>query len=215
MADTDIEIDLIRAFIAVAQSGSFTTAAALINRSQSAVSQKIIRLEQVLGYPVFERTSRSLMLTEKGRELLVASRRLLVHYSDFLAALNPRSATPRLRLGFSENLVPTLLPRILARFADRHPEVELDLTTGLSHQLLDEEKAGRLDLVISKRTQGNPGAGQVIWREPLVWIAAADYTIDAREPLRLVTMRPPCGYRDLLGEALARVERDWVWHLPS
>jgi len=211
MSNSDIEIDLLRAFLAVAETGSFTSAGDVINRSQSAVSQKIIRLEQLLGETVFERTSRSLALTDKGYQLLESSRRLLMHYETFLNELDPRSAPTRLRLGMTENLVPSQLASLLSRFTACHPDVELELSTGLSHQLIQDQEAGRLDLVIAKRAGSTPGPGQVIWREPLVWIAASGYQLDRVKPLRLVTMPPPCGYRDVMTEALVGVKREWVY----
>jgi hypothetical protein len=74
----DLDIDLLRAFVAVADSGSFTGAADAVGRSQSAVSQKIRRLEEIVEFPVFERTSRWLALASEGAQLLIGARRISV-----------------------------------------------------------------------------------------------------------------------------------------
>ena len=74
MRHPDLELDLLRAFVAVAETGSFTAAADVVHRSQSAVSQKVLRLEEILGRRVFDRTSRTLGLTPDGERLLVAAR---------------------------------------------------------------------------------------------------------------------------------------------
>ncbi|WP_338582069.1 LysR substrate-binding domain-containing protein [Pseudomonas sp. MAG733B] len=209
MQSSDLEIDLLRAFIAVAETGSFTAAAEVVARSQSAVSQKIIRLEEILGMRVFERTSRTLTLTAEGERLLVGARKMMLHFDSFMREMRAPVTVNTLRLGISENLVPTQLPRLLSRFSKLYPDLELELTTGLSSDLLADHEAGRLDVVISKRKMGAAQRGRIIWREPLVWIAAKDYEIEAARPLRLVMMRPPCAYRAIMVEALASVQREW------
>ncbi|MHC8343718.1 LysR substrate-binding domain-containing protein [Pseudomonas sp. RT6P73] len=211
MQASDLEIDLLRAFIAVAETGSFTAAAEVIARSQSAVSQKIIRLEEVLGFRVFERTSRALTLTPDGERLLVGARRMMVHFDTFMRDIKAPATVNLLRLGISENLVPTQLPKLLSRFTQLYPDIQLELTTGLSDDLLTDYETGLLDVVISKRKfSSGTTRGRVIWREPLVWIAAKDYKIEASKPVRLVMMRPPCAYRAIMIEALATVGREWA-----
>lgn len=207
----DVDIDLLRAFIAVAETGSFTAAAEVIARSQSAVSQKIIRLEEVLGMRVFERTSRALTLTPAGERLLVGARKMMVHFDNFVREIREPEAVNVLRLGISENLVPTQLPKLLSRFSKLYPDIQLELTTGLSNDLLTDYEAGLLDVVIAKRKiSANAQRGRIIWREPLVWIAAKDYEIEASRPVRLVMMRPPCAYRAIMIEAMASIRREWT-----
>lgn len=211
MQASDLELDLLRAFIAVAETGSFTAAAPVIARSQSAVSQKIIRLEEVLGFRVFERSSRALTLTPDGERLLMGARKMMVHFDTFIREIKEPATVNLLRLGISENLVPTQLPKLLSRFCKLYPDIQLELTTGLSHDLLADYENGQLDVVIAKRKiSPNAQRGRVIWREPLVWIAARDYEIDASKPVRLVMMRPPCAYRAIMIEALATVRREWT-----
>lgn len=206
-----VDIDLLRAFIAVAETGSFTAAAEVISRSQSAVSQKIIRLEEVLGTRVFERSSRALALTPAGERLLLGARKIMVHFDDFVREFCEPTTVNVLRLGFSENLVPTQLPKLLSRFTSLYPDVQLELTIGLSDDLIADYEAGQLDVVIAKRKISSTAQrGRTIWREPLVWMAAEDYEIETSRPVRLVMMRPPCGYRSIMIEAMASIRREWV-----
>ncbi len=205
----DLEIDLLRAFVAVAETGSFTAAADVVGRSQSAVSQKVLRLEEILDRRVFDRTSRSLTLTRDGEHLLVAARRMLEFNDSLVRELREPPAAGELRLGISEDFVPRELPKLLARFNRLYPSVTLDLMTGLSCELLTAYDAGRLDAVIAKK-DGAAQRGRVIWREPLVWMAAADYELDFSRPARLVMLRPPCTYRELMVSALDAVRREWV-----
>ncbi|KAA0693402.1 LysR family transcriptional regulator [Neorhizobium sp. P12A] len=207
----DVEPDLLRAFVAVAETGSFTAAAEVVGRSQSAVSQKVLRLEDILQMRVFDRTSRSLRLTCDGERVLVAGKRLLAHYQSFMHELRDPPKVSLLRLGISENLVQTQLPRLLSRFSHLHPDVQLELTTTATEELLVEYEARRLDIIIAKRRQdGSPHPGRVIWREQLVWTANSDYRADDRRPVRLVMRRPPCIYRAVMTEALDVIGREWM-----
>ena len=170
----DLEIDLLRAFVAVAETGSFTAAASVVGRSQSAVSQKVLRLEEILDRRVFERTSRSLSLTRDGEHLLAAARRMLEFNDSVMRELREPPAVGTLRLGISEDFVPGQLPTLLARFSRLYPGVHLDLMTGLSCELLAAYDDDRIDAVIAKK-DGTAQRGRVIWREPLVLQASADY----------------------------------------
>lgn len=210
MTISDVEPDLLRAFVAVVETGSFTAAAEVVGRTQSAVSQKVLRLEDILQMRVFDRTSRSLNLTRDGERVLVAGKRLLAHYENFIQELRAPPKVSVLRLGISENLVQTQLPSVLSRFGSQHPDVQLELTTAASEELLDAYEAGHLDLVIAKTRKGRHHPGRVIWREPLVWLAGPNYRPDDRRPARLVMMRPPCIYRAIMAESLEAVGREWV-----
>jgi DNA-binding transcriptional LysR family regulator len=205
----DLELDLLRAFVAVAESGSFTAAAEVVGRSQSAVSQKVLRLEDILQRRVFERTSRSLSLTREGEQLLVAARRMLEFNDGVMRQMREPLRAGTLRLGVSEDFIPSELPKLLARFSRLYPAVQIDLMTGLSCDLLAAHEGGQLDAVIAKR-DGAARRGRVVWREPLVWMAAADYRVDFSRPAPLVMLRPPCTYREVMIAALGAVRLEWV-----
>ncbi|ODT16474.1 MAG: LysR family transcriptional regulator [Mesorhizobium sp. SCN 65-12] len=204
----DLEIDLLRAFTTVAETGSFTAAADVVGRSQSAVSQKIIRLEELLGRPLFNRTSRSLVLTGEGERLLSAARRMLEFNDMAVRTLVEPADVERLRIGISEDFVPHHLPALLGKFATLCPDVRLELMTGLSCNLLAAYDEDRLDVVIAKK-DGRAQRGRVIWREPLVWIASAGYDHETAEPVPLVLLPTPCTYRGVAIRALDSVRRDW------
>ena len=197
----DLEIDLLRAFTTVAETGSFTAAADVVGRSQSAVSQKIIRLEELLGRPLFNRTSRSLVLTGEGERLLSAARRMLEFNDMAVRTLVAPADVGRLRIGISEDFVPHHLPALLAKFAALWPAVRLELMTGLSCDLLSAYDDDRLDVVIAKK-DGRAQRGRVIWREPLVWIGSAGYDHQSLEPVPLVLLPTPCTYRGVAIRAL-------------
>jgi DNA-binding transcriptional LysR family regulator len=204
----DLEIDLLRAFVAVADSGGFTPAADIVGRTQSAVSQKVKRLEEATGKRLFERTSRSLALTRHGDLLLGYARRIIALNDQAARELMAPPARGLLRLGAAEDFIPHQLPRLLARFRHGHPGVRLDLTTGMSCDLVRRLEAGGLDLALANR-DGMARRGRLIWSEPLAWIAAADFALDPDAPVPLVALAPPCTYRQTATEALERAGRSW------
>jgi DNA-binding transcriptional LysR family regulator len=201
MALPDIEIDLLRAFVAVAEAGSMTGGAEIVGRTQSAVSQKILRLEELIGRRVFERSSRSLSLTRDGERLLGAARRMIEFNDETMRQFVAPMVGGQLRLGVTDDFIPQQLPRLLARFARTYPDITLELTTGLSCDLLALLEKGELDLAIAKK-DGAMQKGRIIWREPLEWIAAENFEIPPDRPIPLVLLPPPCTYRGLALEAL-------------
>lgn len=202
----DLEIDLLRSFVAVAEAGSFTAAAEIVGRTQSAVSQKILRLEETLGRRVFERTSRSLALTRDGERLLGAAQRMLAFNDETVRQFFEPTASGRLRLGVADDFIPHQLPRLLARFARSYPGIQLELRTGLSCDLLRGLEDGELDIAIAKR-DGSMQRGRIIWREPVVWIAAEGLQFDPAKPVPLVLLPPPCSYRTVALDALQQAGR--------
>jgi DNA-binding transcriptional LysR family regulator len=206
-----LDLNLLRTLVAVAESGSFTAAADVVGRTQSAVSQKVLRLEEALGLRVIERTSRSVSLTHDGRRVLAAGRRLLAQYETFLHEVREPPQLATLRLGVSENLVQTQLPLVLSRFKQQHPNVQLELTTGSSRDLVTSHEAGILDVVFAKRRRkGSSHRGRVIWRESLVWLAAESYESDPGRPAQLVMMPPACEYRQIMTESLDSARVEWT-----
>ena len=202
----NLELDLLRSFAAVADTGSFTAAADLVARTQSAVSMQIKRLEEVLGRRVFERSSRSLALTTDGALLLDYARRMLELNDESLRRIASPPVTGRARLGVTEYFVPNEVPKILARFAAAHPGVQLDVRMGLSRDLRVELDAGRLDAAIV-RLDANSKA-ESIWKEPQHWVAAEGLEI-GRGAVPLVVLPPGCVLREFAMEAFKRQKREW------
>jgi DNA-binding transcriptional LysR family regulator len=211
----DLDPDLLRCFLAVTDSGGFTAAGERIGLSQSAVSLRVKRLENQLERRLFERTSRSLALTEEGLLLQGFARRLLAMNEEAVRRLTAPPLEGRLRLGVSEYLVPQHLPGLLAGFRRAHPRVRLEVRIGLSSELLAQLTAASLDLVFAKRDPGQRH-GRVIAEEPLLWVAS-DTVTDVPGPLALLTMPSPCSYRAAAVAALDRIGRDWeiVFTSPS
>ena len=206
MAELTLELDGLRAFMAVAEKGGFTAASETVGRSQSAVSLKIRKLEETIGKPLFVRNAHKTVLTPAGELLLGYARRLVQESDAALAHLRAPDATGTIRLGLGELFVPDHLPRVLARFKCAYPKVKLEVRVGLSTDMLIDLRAGALDLVVTNR-EGDERTGRVIWTEPLLWVAAKDFNMPETEPIPLVTLPSQCRYRGMALEALRKIGR--------
>ena len=198
----NLELDLLRTFAAVAETGSFTAAAERVSRTQSAVSMQIKRLEETLGRRVFERTSRSLALTGEGRILVDYAQRMLSLNDESLQRLARPFVAGHVRLGVTEYFVPAQLPRLLSRFAAAHPGVQLDVRMGLSRDLRADLHGGRLDAAIVRLDGTHRGDPAPIWREPQVWAAGGEWEEDRAAPLPLAVLPPGCVLREFALETL-------------
>ena len=207
MALANLEIDLLRSFAAVADSGGFTAAAGLVARTQSAVSMQIRRLEEAVGHRLLDRNPRALALTPQGEALLDSARRILALHDETVRRLAAAPVTGTVRLGVTEYFVPNELPSLLARFAASHPGVQLEVRMGLSRDLRQELHAGRLDAALV-RLEGE-AASEALWREPQVWVVAEAWREPGEGPVPLVVLPRGCVLRDFAIQALERRHRPW------
>src|SRR5919197_3127109 len=127
MPRIDLDSDLLRCFVAVADTRGFTAAGALIGLSQSGISVRIRNLEERLGRRLLERTSRSVALTEAGELFLGYARRMIDLNDEAVGRVRGPSAEGRLRLGIADYALPRLLPSLLGRFARLHSGVKMQL----------------------------------------------------------------------------------------
>lgn len=194
MGATNLEIDLLRCFVAVADTGSFTLAGDIVGRTQSAVSQRVKRLEDLVQRQLFLRDSRVLSLTRDGEILLGHARQMLTFNDATVRTFAPRGAQTRIRLGIADDFIPHHLVGMLQEFRRNHPDLEVDVQTGMSCGLNRAFDAGEIDLVFAKK-DGAAQRGRVIWREPLCWIAGESFRHEVGRPLPLVLLPPPCVYR--------------------
>ncbi|MFZ4120137.1 MAG: LysR substrate-binding domain-containing protein [Caulobacterales bacterium] len=208
MAIRNLDIDTLRTFAAIAEAGSFTLGGQKVYRNQSTVSLQIKRLEEAVGAPLFQRTTRRVRLTTQGEAALVYAMEILKLNDEMLARLTEPGLEGVVRLGAPEDFATTHLPRALARFAKAFPQVQLEVTCDLTLNLVQSFERGELDIVLVKREPGGIMEGVRVWREPLVWVAA-DRNIAQQERLPLVVAPPPCVYRKRAAGALDAIGVRW------
>ncbi|MCJ2184583.1 LysR substrate-binding domain-containing protein [Novosphingobium sp. 1949] len=203
-----IPADLLQSFVAVVEAGSFTGAGRALGLGQSTVSQHIARLEALTRRRLIDRDTHHLSLSAEGERLLGHARSVLEAHARLAGSLAPSALRGRLRLGASEDFVLSALPDVLAAFARRHPEVDLEVRGGLSHDLYEAYDAGRLDVIFVKRRSGDR-RGTLAWREPVRWIAHPDIRLHAEDPLPLLLYPPPSITRAAAIATLEHHARAW------
>ena len=208
----NLDIDLLRTFCAIAETGSFTRASERMLRNQSTISLQVKRLEHALHRKLLDRTSRSVRLTAEGEMLLQHARHLLALNDEIVARVNEPDLHGTVKLGTPEDFATTHLSEVLARFAQTHPHVSLEVTCDLTLNLMERFRAGAFDLVLVKREPAKRAGGVRVWREPLVWVAAEVAPRPTRDQvLPLVVSPEPCVYRKRATQALRRM--GWRWRI--
>ena len=165
-----LDLDVMEMIVAVADAGSFARAAETLHRSPSAVSMQIKAIEDVLGKPLFTRTTRNVALTEDGRTLLDYGRRMLALREEAWSAVVRPEIRGRVTIGVPDDYASSLLPSVLRRFAAAHPRVEIRVIGLPSHALIPLLKDNTLDLACITKARGV--TGDFIRHEPMVWVSA-------------------------------------------
>jgi DNA-binding transcriptional LysR family regulator len=159
---------------------------------------------------LLDRSPRGVKLTHDGETLLAYALRILALNDELVARVNEPQLAGHVRLGTPEDFATSYLPGVLAEFAQSYPLVTLEVRCDLTRHLTDRFHAGEFDLVLVKREpQARSSGGVRVWREPLVWVAAAGFSPAGRDALPLVVSPEPCVYRKRATEALDRARRPW------
>src|SRR5215510_11575276 len=166
-----IDIDQLRTFIAIAETGSFTKAAEFVHKTQSAVSMQMKRLEERLDRPIFAREGRASKLTEDGERLLDYARRIIKLNVEAIAAFSDAELSGRVRLGVPDDYADRYLPEIMARFSLAYPGAELTVICEPSVDLFERIDSNELDLAIITHMDGNRPA-ETFRRERLLWVTS-------------------------------------------
>jgi DNA-binding transcriptional LysR family regulator len=201
-----LDLDQVKTFVAICETGSFTKAADVVHKTQSAVSMQIRRLEERIGKPIFARDGRQSKLTPEGERLLAYARRLVKLNDETLAAFEEAELTGRVRLGTPDDYADRFLPEIMARFARSNPRAEVTVVCAPTTDLVGMMREGELDVAIITHVR-NFGASEVVRREPLLWVTSQRHAIHEEDPLPLALGRPNCCWRRIALEALETVGR--------
>src|SRR3954466_7213314 len=189
-----LDVDQLRTFIAIAETGSFTRAADIVHKTQSAVSMQMKRLEERLDRAIFARDGRASKLTEDGQRLLDYARRIIKLNMETVAAFSDAALSGRVRLGVPDDYADRYLPEIMARFSRAYPGVELTVLCEPSVDLLERIDGNELDLAIVTNCE-NKRAAETFRRERLLWVTSNRHSTHLEEPLPLALGRPSCGWR--------------------
>lgn len=203
----DIDISLLRAFVAVAEGGSISTAARQLHVTQGGLSQQIKRLERFFNCQLLTRDPQGSRLTERGAGLLPEARRLLALNDRVCQDMLGNTAQVRVRVGVPYDMAGAHFAPVLKAFAQRHPKVELSIVTGSSVDLMQDFTEGRVDLAISQ-CPVDAAVGERLAVDALVWTGGAGEAWRQR-PLPLCFVTPTCTFRKTVFGLLAEAHIDW------
>ncbi|MGB7320005.1 MAG: LysR substrate-binding domain-containing protein [Albidovulum sp.] len=179
--------DLMRSFLAVAESGSVTAASHRLGRTQSAVSMQIARLEDSLGQRLFDRRPRGVTLTARGVQLLPYAQRVVKLMEEAATVLRSRPLDGPVRIGIPQDYSETVLPKLLSDFAACYPAVEVTVRCDYSAPQMAAMKAGELDLAVIFEWEANTSKGEVLCVEPSVWVTSVRHEQHLQSPLPIAT----------------------------
>ncbi len=205
-----LDLDVLRTFTAIAETGSFTTAANAVFRTPSAVSMQIKKLEDILGRAVFSRDARSVTLTTDGEILLGYARRLLAINREAVSKFIIPDIVGVVRLGSPDDYGERVLPHVLKRFAHSHPSIAVDVTIDQSVNLRRRMDDRALDITLLTNSYKSSAVGaETLLTEPIVWAGAKGGCAHLREPLPVSLWEEGCAWRAGALEALGREGRNY------
>lgn len=203
-----LDLELLRALVAIDAHDSFAAAAVQLGKTQSAVTQQMQRLEDQIGHPLFEKQGRNKRLTPHGQKLLDYARHLLAINDDALRSLRQGNLEGVLRIGAPHDVADTMLPTLLAQVARNSPLLHLDIHVGRSPFLMESLKRGEIDMTVSNRNE--PALDGVVLRtSPTVWLCSASYVHDRAKPVPLILVEGPSVFHRMAREALDAAGIRW------
>jgi DNA-binding transcriptional LysR family regulator len=202
----NLDVDLLKTFLAIADTGSFTRAAEQVHKTQSAVSMQMKRLEELLGRPLFARDGRASRFTVDGERLVEYARRIVAINDEAVSAFTRPELTGRVRFGTPDDYADRFLPEILARFSRTHPQVTVDVECLNSSVLSERVKRGEIDLALA--TCGcEVTTSEIVRSEPLVWVTSARHSVHLLELLPIAM--PECEWRRMAVDSLEAANRKY------
>lgn len=205
-----LDIDSLRAFRAIVESGSFTGAASRLYLTQSAVSWKIKRLEERLGHPLLVRNGKGIELTEMGEELLGHAARILDAHDDAVASLELTELSGTVRLGCNDEPELDGVAAVIREFQTRHPQVRVHTRIALSSVVNSWLRAGELDLAILQVIADEVEEHDVVLRtDHLAWFADPGLVLPDGGEVPLITFGPKCFYRPIAERRLREAGLDY------
>lgn len=204
----NLDLDLLRTFVAVADLNTFAAAAAAVCRTQSAVSQQMQRLEQLVGKELFARHGRNKLLTEHGIQLLGYARKILRFNDEACMSLMYSNLQGVLTLGASDESADTILPFLLNRISSVYPKLALDVSVKRNAFMIEMLNENKVDLVVTTHRPGQFNC-LTLRTSPTHWYCAAEYVLQKGEPIPLVLLDDPSPFRDMVLAALNEANIPW------
>ena len=204
----NLDVDHLKTFLAIAETGNFTKAADDVNKTQSAVSMQMKRLEEMLGRSLFEREGRGSKLTEEGARFIDHARRMVDLNDELVSVYTRPNLTGTVRFGTPDDYAELFLPQVLAKFARTHPMVTVDVECVGSAILFERVKRSEIDLALVT-LRASDGESEVVRTEQLRWVTSSRHNTHNMPVLPLAAADNGCLWRRSAEEGLTRLKKPY------
>ncbi|MBF9233789.1 LysR family transcriptional regulator [Microvirga alba] len=204
----NLDVGLLRAFVAVVDAGGMTAATRSLNLTQAAVSQQIKRLEETFGEELISRERRSMRLTNAGERLFGRAKRLLALNDEIWSEMTTPVYEGEVTFGIPSDIVTTYLPAFLKGFKQAYPKVQITIKCTSSVNLIEQLQAGKLDLTLTTELECGPN-GENLVRDRLVWVGARGGEAYRQRPLPVSIGCSDCAFRAPIREVLHKAGIEW------
>lgn len=206
---TNLQTDLLRTFVTVADLRNYTETGNILGRTQPAISLQIKRLEDIAGSKLIELKGKQVELTPDGQTLLSYAREMLRLNDRAVANLQQAAFLGTLRIGLPVDYSIEYFQTIIAKFSRENPAVSLDIRCDFSSELLSALHVDDLDMTIAITDAMPAPHVSIYWSERPIWACAREYQLDPAQPLRIIAHPDGCFYRKRMIDALTSEGRDW------
>ena len=200
---------LLRTFLVVAETRSFTQAGLRLGISQTTVSQHVSKLEKAAGRTLVARDTREVALTDNGDAMAGFARTILAAHASAESYFSGSAMRGRLRFGAADDLAITQLPRILRHFRQLYPQINLELTVSQTAPLVRRLHGGALDLIFIKERPDESPDGVRVSRDTMVWMGHEKTLLEQDAPVPVVAYQAPSFSRQVGIDALEAAGRTW------
>lgn len=189
MPPEGLDLQLLRTFAVIAETGTLGRAGGRVGRTQAAISLQVKRLEEIVGHRLLDRGARGVSLTAHGTRLLAHARRILRYHDEALAELSGKGLVGTIRFGCPDDYAVVFLPHLLRGFAREHPGVLVEVHCAHTPRLIELLQRHALDLALTSFAESEKGKA-IIRKEPLVWVGAVGSRLAHLDPLQLALTDP-------------------------
>jgi len=203
-----LDSELLRTFLAVAETGSFSKGATRIFRSQSAVSLQIKQLENVLGQTVFQRHARGVALTATGEKLRLTAQKVVTLLDKSFGELKSNPLKGSIRVGIPDEFGETFLAEMIAQFVRNYPQVDLTVRCSFSANFPEALAGDEIDLAVF--AVESPSDDMLLLRsEKTYWVTSKNHLVHEQDTIPIALFDRACWWRDWALEALESSDRPY------
>lgn len=209
MSNRNLPIDLLRTLITISEVGGHTRAAALLGRTQPAISLQIKRLDQLLGAKLLTQSGQKTVLSDDGQRLAVYARQILRLNDEAIAQFSAEPIDGSLRVGLPTDYSTAYLQNAILQFGKKTQGTQLKIHCGLSANLLEELHRGEHDVIVALYSDEDNQYLSHHWIQQPIWACSDTFQLEKDQPVPIIAHYEGCAYRERMTSVLSRERHRW------